>query len=97
MSEISRWNVVITTPMGENKITFDFVVTAGKLSGKIIDDKETNDIYDGQIEGNTLTWGSKVSKPLSMKLKFTATVDGDSISGGAKSLFGTAPFIGTRS
>jgi hypothetical protein len=33
---------------------------------------------------------------MSMKLKFTATVDGDRISGVAKHLLGKAAFSGTR-
>jgi 2,3-dihydroxybiphenyl 1,2-dioxygenase len=90
------WNVVIKTPLGENKVVFDLQVEGGALSGSIKAATENSEIREGRIDGRHLTWRSKVSSPIPMDLTFTASVDGDKISGGAKSPFGTAPFSGTR-
>jgi biphenyl-2,3-diol 1,2-dioxygenase len=96
MSANGLWNVVIKTPMGSNEVVFDLQVEGNDVHGSIKGPKETNEIFDGKVDGNNLTWGAKVSTPIPMTLAFTATIDGDSISGGAKSPFGTAPFSGTR-
>jgi 2,3-dihydroxybiphenyl 1,2-dioxygenase len=96
MSATGIWNVVIKTPMGDNSVSFDLQAEGSALHGSIKGPAETNEIYDGKADGNTLTWRSKVSTPMPMDLEFTATIDGASISGGAKSPFGTAPFSGAR-
>jgi len=90
------WNVVIKTPMGSNEVVFDLNVEGDKVQGSIKDKKDTNAIFDGKVDGPNLSWGAKVRSPLPMTLQFTASIDGDSISGGAKSPFGTAPFSGKR-
>lgn len=96
MSAAGQWNVVIKTPMGNNEVVFDLEVEGSEVHGAIKGPKETNEIFDGKVDGNTLTWGAKVSSPIPMTLVFTANIDGDSISGGAKSPFGTASFSGKR-
>lgn len=96
MSIAGQWNVVIKTPLGNNEVVFDLEVEGDELMGAIRGPKETNEIYDGKVDGATLSWGSKVSQPIPMDIEFTATIDGDTISGGAKSPFGTAPFTGRR-
>ena len=50
----------------------------------------------GTVTGNALTWSSKVTQPMPMDVEFTATIDGSSISGNAKSQLGSAPFSGNR-
>jgi biphenyl-2,3-diol 1,2-dioxygenase len=96
MSAAGQWNVVIKTPMGNNEVVFDLEVEGNEVHGAIKSPKETNEIFDGKVDGNILTWGAKVSSPIPMTLVFTANIDGDSISGGAKSPFGTASFSGKR-
>jgi hypothetical protein len=96
MSAAGSWNVVITTPMGNNEVVITLEVDGAELFGSVKGPKETNEIFDGKIDGNRLSWGTKVSSPMPMTLEFSAEVDGDKIAGGAKSPFGTAPFSGTR-
>ena len=91
-----NWNVVIKTPMGDNNVVFQLEADGHAITGSIKGPKETNEITDGKASGKVFTWKSKVSSPMAMTIEFTANVEGDKISGGAKSPFGTAPFSGTR-
>lgn len=84
------------TPIGDKKISFNFNVDGDVLTGSMIDDGKTTDIVKGTVEGSLYKWGAKVSKPMPMTLQFSGTVDGETISGGAKSPFGTAQFTGSK-
>jgi hypothetical protein len=46
--------------------------------------------------GNQLSWSAKITEPMKLNFKFTATVEADRISGAAKHLLGKATFTGTR-
>lgn len=96
LSDHSEWQVVIKTPMGDDQARFALTIAHGQVSGQIVNERETVAVQDGVADGHTLRWVSKLTKPVPMKLSFTATLDGDQISGGAKSLFGTAKFSGHR-
>jgi biphenyl-2,3-diol 1,2-dioxygenase len=91
-----RWNVVITTPMGERKVTFDLRVSGDRVQGSMIAPDETNEILQGSVAGNLLRWRSKVSQPLPMDVEINAEVRGQSISGEVKGPLGAAPFSGVR-
>jgi hypothetical protein len=91
-----KWNVTIKTPKGDKSGVLDLKAEGTTLTGSLSDGSQHVDISDGKIEGNTLYWSAKVTSPMSMKFKFTATVDADRISGVAKHLLGTATFTGTR-
>lgn len=96
MSATGSWNISIKTPMGVNEAVLDLQVNEDRVSGSLRGPKESSELFDGKTEGDTVKWSVKVTKPGPMTLKFTAQVSGDTISGGAKSMFGTAPFTGTR-
>jgi biphenyl-2,3-diol 1,2-dioxygenase len=92
----SEWSVVIKTPLGENNVTFKLNIKGGIVSGEVVDADGSSVITDGVANGNSLTWKSKVRKPLPMGVTFSATIDGNKIVGGAKSPFGRASFAGTK-
>jgi hypothetical protein len=96
MSVTGKWAVVIRTPVGEQNVVFDLLSEGDVLSGFIKGPDETNPISDGNVQGNLLTWRSKVSRPVPMNLKFAATISDDTIEGSAKGLFGSASFVGRR-
>ena len=91
-----RWSVVLKTPMGDQAMTFHLQTSGGKLTGKVVAPNETNEVLDGTVNGNELFWRNKVTSPMAMDVEMTARIEGDSISGGGKSPFGTAPFSGSR-
>jgi hypothetical protein len=91
-----KWNITLKTPMGDKSGVLDLKVEGTTLTGSLSDADHHVEISDGKLEGNTLYWSAKVSSPMNMKFKFTATVDEDRISGVAKHMLGKATFTGTR-
>jgi hypothetical protein len=91
-----KWNITINTPMGDKSGVLDLKVDGDRLTGSLSDADHFATISDGRIEGNQLKWSAKITKPMRLSFKFTATVDADHIRGEAKHLFGSAPFSGTR-
>ena len=91
-----RWNITIKTPMGEKSGVLDLKTEGSALTGSMSDADHYADISDGKVQGNQLSWSAKITKPMRMSLKFTATVEADHISGAAKHLLGKATFTGTR-
>ena len=91
-----RWNITIKTPMGEKSGVLDFKTEGSALTGSMSDADHYAAISDGKVQGNQLSWSAKITKPMRMSLKFTATVEADHISGAAKHLLGKATFTGTR-
>ena len=66
------------------------------LTGSLSDDAHHIPISDGKVARNELSWSARLTKPMRMNFRFTATVDADRISGVAKYALGKAPFSGTR-
>ena len=92
----SKWNITIKTPMGDKSGVLDLKAEGTTLTGSLSDGSHNVEIDDGKVVGNTLYWSAKITSPMHMKFKFTATVDEDRISGVAKHLLGKATFTGTR-
>ena len=92
-----KWNITINTPMGDKSGVLELKAEGTTLTGSMSHGSQRVEISDGKVEGNTLHWTAKITAPMSMKFKFTATVDADRISGVARYTLGKAPFTGTRS
>jgi hypothetical protein len=91
-----KWNITIKTPMGDKSGVLDLKTEGTMLTGSLSDAEHYAAISDGKVEGNKLSWSAKITKPMRMSFKFTATVEADRISGAAKHLLGKATFSGTR-
>jgi hypothetical protein len=91
-----KWNITIKTPMGDKSGVLDLKAEGTRLTGSLSDAEHFAAISDGKIDGNQLSWSAKITKPMRMTFKFTATVEADRISGAAKHLLGKATFTGTR-
>ena len=91
-----KWNITIKTPMGERSGVLELKTEGTALTGSMSDADHYAAISDGKVQGNKLSWSAKITKPMRMSLKFTATVEADRISGAAKHLLGMATFTGTR-
>jgi ABC-type uncharacterized transport system permease subunit len=91
-----KWNITIKTPMGDKSGVLDLKIEGSALTGSMSGADHYAAISDGKVQGNQLSWSAKITKPMRMSLKFTATVEADRISGSAKHLLGKATFTGTR-
>lgn len=96
MSAVGTWKVVVTTPVGDQKYTFEFSEDDGALVGSLTE-PESASLYEVSAEGDELSWKVKITKPMPLKVKFKGTVDRDSMSGRAQAgIFPPAGFTGTR-
>jgi hypothetical protein len=91
-----QWNIKIDTPMGERTAVLELHVEGKVVTGSLSDGQHHVAISEGRVDGNTLRWQAKITKPMRLSFKFTAVVEGDRISGSARHLLGTATFVGTR-
>lgn len=97
MSANGTWNTTINTPMGAQNGTLELNVDGGDLSGKMSSPQGEMAIENGAIDGDSLSWKAAITAPMPMTLEFSATVDGDAITGTVKlGAFGEAEFSGTR-
>jgi len=97
MSANGTWNTTINSPMGAQQGTLELSVEGGQLSGKMSGPQGEMAIEDGSADGDSLSWKASITSPMAMTLEFSATVDGDSITGKVKlGAFGEADLSGTR-
>jgi hypothetical protein len=99
MSATGTWNISMNTPMGAQAATLDLVEEGATLTGTMsaAQAPDAMEITDGTVDGSALTWKAALTQPMPITLEFSATVDGDSISGDvALGTFGNATFEGTR-
>jgi hypothetical protein len=82
--------------MGDQSGTLDLETDGTTLTGSLFNAEHRAAISDGRVDGNQLSWSAKITKPMRMSFKFTATVEADRISGTAKHFLGKATFTGTR-
>ena len=97
MSADGTWNVTINSPMGAQPGTLNIATDGGSLTGTMSGPQGDIELTDGTADGNALTWKAAMTQPMPLTLEFSATVDGDEISGDVKlGAFGNATFAGAR-
>jgi hypothetical protein len=97
MAADGTWNLTMDTPMGERKAMLDVKTEGGALTGQQSAEGNSTNIYDGTVDGNDIAWKVDITQPMALTLEFTATVNGDAMSGSIKlGMFGTSSFTGTR-
>ena len=97
MSVDGKWNVTVNSPMGAQKSEMTFKADGATLTGSGTAQGNTQEIADGKIDGNNVSWKVSVTVPMPMTLEFNGTVDGDKMSGNVKAgNFGSFPFSGER-
>lgn len=97
MSADGNWDITMNTPMGAQNAKLELHSDGAVLTGRMTSHQGDADVQDGTVDGNSLSWKADITTPISMTLEFSATLDGDSISGSVKlGAFGTASFSGSR-
>lgn len=90
------WKMVLSTPMGPQEMTGNFVTNGEELSGELLS-PEGSQGFTGTVAGNRLLFDLKVEKPMKITLKYDITIEGDKLSGKVKmGFFGNAKLTGER-
>ena len=91
------WNTVTNTPMGPQNATITLATDGNSLTGNMAGAQGAINIEDGAVDGDSLSWKANITSPMPMTLEFSATVNGDEISGNVQlGAFGNASFSGSR-
>ncbi|MBM4205865.1 MAG: hypothetical protein FJ194_17235 [Gammaproteobacteria bacterium] len=97
MSADGTWNTTMNTPMGAQQGTLTLSSSGGSLTGKLSGAQGEIQLMDGKVDGNNVSWKANITSPMAITLEFSATVDGDKMTGNVKlGAFGNASFSGTR-
>jgi hypothetical protein len=97
MSVAGKWNITIKAPTGAQKTVLELAEQNGEITGAQTGNGTTTAISEASYDGSKLVWTNQVTKPLKMKVVFTATVSGDTMEGKCKAgLMGTYSFTATR-
>ena len=97
MSVDGDWDVVVNSPMGAQKSVLTLKADGDVLTGSDKGGSGSNEVKDGKISGNQLTWYVDVTAPMKMKIDIEVTLDGDKFTGTAKAgMFGKFPMTGTK-
>jgi carbon-monoxide dehydrogenase large subunit len=90
------WKFVLSTPMGPQAFTGKLATSGDTVSGTFYFNMDEAS-FSGTVSGNNLKWDLKVTKPMSLTLKYDVQIQGDKLSGKVKmGLFGTAKLSGER-
>ena len=98
MAVDGTWKITVNTPMGPQDSTLTLSTAGGGLTGsQAAPNGQSADILDGAVNGNEVSWKASITKPMSMTLVFSGTVEGDNVSGSVKlGMFGSSRFSGSR-
>ncbi|RXH15492.1 hypothetical protein EAS56_09725 [Bradyrhizobium guangzhouense] len=97
MAVDGNWNLTMTTPMGERQATLSLKEAGGTLTGTQGADGNTAEIFDGTVNGDSVSWKVSITNPMPLTLEFTGKVAGNNINGEMGiGPMGSFPFTGAR-
>jgi len=91
------WNLTMNSPMGARPVSANFKTEGETISGEFKGDQGAAPVT-GTANGNDVAFAATVAGPMGqLELKFTGTLDGDSISGNVQfGAFGSGTFSGSK-
>lgn len=86
MTVEGTWHLTIDTPIGRQCADLVLSTVDGSLRGVARDPRHDEEIalIDLVRDGDRLTWGQRVTKPMRLNLTFDVTVTGDEMAGHAR-------------
>ncbi|MFD1676184.1 DJ-1/PfpI family protein [Alicyclobacillus fodiniaquatilis] len=91
------WKVTISTPIGKQNVLFQISTKDGLVNGTATQDEERVEFVNPIITGNRMMWSQRITKPMSLELKFDVTINGNTMVGIAKAgLLPRSKVEGTR-
>jgi hypothetical protein len=96
MSADGNWKITINTPMGAQTVDASITTNGDTFTGTTKGQMGEQSV-EGKVNGDTLTWSTAITSPMPMTLEFSATVNGDNMTGNVKlGAFGNASLTGVR-
>jgi hypothetical protein len=97
MAADGDWDLVVTTPLGERRGVLSLNIDGTKLRGRQMDDENVTEIFDGLVDGDTLSWKISITDPMPLTLEFKGSIAENQLSGTVTlGHFGKSPFSGRR-
>jgi hypothetical protein len=97
MSFTGNWKIIIDSPMGKQQSSLSLAEAGTQLTGRQSSSFGEGDILNGTVNGNKASWTVDMTSPFKIDLSFSATLEGDAISGVVNAgAFGDSPFKGSR-
>jgi peptidoglycan-N-acetylglucosamine deacetylase len=91
------WNCVIKSPLGDRHTVLTVTTDGDRWTGSSQADDASIDCENGELDGDTITWTMRLTKPVPVVLECRATIDGDTLTGITKAgAFGSFAMNGTR-
>ena len=92
-----NWNVTVKTPMGAQEGVLTVVSDGATFTGGLNGELGEVAIDGGSVDGDTISWTMTISKPMTLEVTCTATIDGDALEGKVDTgAFGAFGLTGTR-
>ena len=96
MSINGKWNITVSTPMGEQSGVLSLTQEGDTLTGEMSGSTLSAPIENGAVNGDTLTWDCNITTPMPMTLNFSGSITDGNIAGNVKlGAFGESAFSGT--
>jgi hypothetical protein len=91
------YDVILKTPMGDQKATITLKANGDKLTGTTESSMSGKNEITGKVNSNQVEWIEIAKTPMGpVKLEIKAAIDGDTFKGAAKSPFGPVAMEGKR-
>lgn len=91
------WELSVQTPIGKQKVKLTLKSDGNALVGALDGQEGRNEISEGTIDGSSIFFRASIKKPVKVRVSYKATIDGDTMTGTAKTpLLPTINFTGTR-
>jgi hypothetical protein len=78
MAVDGKWNMTMSTPMGERRATLELKTAGGALLGTQGDETGSAEIFEGTVSADDVAWKVSITNPTRLTLAFTGKVSGDS-------------------
>ena len=91
------WTLTVNSPLGVQTSALVLKTNGGVLTGTATSEEGAQEIANGKVDGRKISWEMSITKPMSLRLKFSGMVVGDQMAGTVKAgAFASFPFSGGR-
>lgn len=97
MSVTGSWNLTLNSPLGAQSATLQIQDVGGTYQGTLAGTGSPTPVEELKVEGSALGFSADADTPVGrLRLGFSGTVAGDTMSGKYRTSFGDFDFTGVR-